>query len=839
MKFKILNGEPLQFYDSAANLMGTIQVSGSGGDLYIRPDSGSSRNVIIGSSDTVGDVEIGITSTPVNLKLLGGGTLTSNGNILYIGESATNDRVIISGATFTSSLQITGSLRVSGSAYAQYFVGDGSGLTNVPAAVAIKDEGVILTSTVSSIDFVGAAVSSSVVGNAVTVTITGGGGSTDTGSLLTTASFSNPNLTLTKGDASTFAIDLSTLQPATASYALTASYSLNAGTTIDTGSFVTTSSFNSFTSSYATGSFTGSFVGTLTGTASFATTAATASYVLNSVSSSFATTASYVKSAETASYITTLNQNVVITGSVDVSSGHINITDNAYFFQGTAVNGDNVSLIGVNTDDVIVIGNQGFDNIIQGDTDIWGGLTISGSLLVSASVSTISGSLTVTSGVTASLYGTSSFAITASYYGGSVISASYAETASYVLNAVSSSFSNNAVTASYVLNAVSSSFASNAISSSYALTASFALNGGGGAAFPYTGSATISGSLTVTGPITSTQTISGSRLYLSSSALPTASAVLTLIGSGSELLTVDGALGRLFAVTDDLSDSLFSVNTVAGLPVMEAFATNNVNLGKFGVYPIKIINSGSTAVVSGSFTGSMVGNLTGTASFATSASFTTTASFAATASSVNPLNQSVFISASLTVTGSVNILQNITASRAIISGSTNTASGSILTVIGSGSAQPVFTVIGSSGELFSITDSLSGSLFSVNDISGLPILEVFSDSTTVVGDYQAPSLLTTKAATLNTGNTLIYSIPTASYAGAWFDYTVTSASNARCGTVMAMRNGSSIVYTETTTTDIGSTAGVAFMVMITGSSMALTGSATSPSWSFKSIIRSI
>ena len=752
MKFKILNGEPLQFYDSAANLMGTIQVSGSGGDLYIRPDSGSSRNVIIGSSDTVGDVQIGITSAPVNLKLLGGGTLTSNGNILYIGESATNDRVIISGATFTSSLQITGSLRVSGSAYAQYFVGDGSGLTNVAAAIAIKDEGVQLTPAVASIDFVGSGVSASVAGGNVTVTITsgGGGGSTDTGSLLTTASFSNPNLTFTEGDGTTFAINLSTLQPATASYSLTASYALNAGgTTINTASFVTTSSFNSFTASYATGSFTGSFNGLLTGTASYA---------------------------------------------------------------------------------------------------------------------------------------------------------------------------------------------------SYALTASYAMNGGGGAAFPYTGSATISGSLTVTGPITSTQTISGSRLYVSSSASNT----ITIIGSGSDLLTIDGTVGRLFAVSDDLSDSLFSVNTIAGLPVVEAFATNNVNLGKFGVYPIKINNSGSTAIISGSFTGSMVGNLTGTASYAAyaltasyalngggttintgsfvttssfnsftasygtgsftgsfvgtltgtasysttaatasyvlnaisssyaatasyvlnavsssfattaatasyvlnavSASFATTssyvlnaisASFASTASSVNPLNQSVFISASLTVTGSVNILQNITASRAIISGSTNTASGSILTVIGSGSGQPVFTVIGSSGELFSITDSLSGSLFSVNDISGLPILEVFSDSTTVVGDYQAPSLLTTKAATLNVGNTLIYSIPTASYAGAWFDYTITSASNARCGTVMAIRNGSSLVYTETTTTDIGSTAGVAFMVMITGSSMALTGSATSPSWSFKSIIRSI
>jgi hypothetical protein len=55
-----------------------------------------------------------------------------------------------------------------------------------------------------------------------------------------------------------------------------------------------------------------------------------------------------------------------------------------------------------------------------------------------------------------------------------------------------------------------------------------------------------------------------------------------------------------------------------------------------------------------------------------------------------------------------------------LSSSFNTAvSGSTLSVYGSGSAQPVFTVQGSQGELFSITDSLSGSLFSVNDISGL------------------------------------------------------------------------------------------------------------------------
>jgi hypothetical protein len=48
------------------------------------------------------------------------------------------------------------------------------------------------------------------------------------------------------------------------------------------------------------------------------------------------------------------------------------------------------------------------------------------------------------------------------------------------------------------------------ISSSYALTASFALNGGGGSSFPFTGSAIISGSLSVTGSVRATAGFTGS-----------------------------------------------------------------------------------------------------------------------------------------------------------------------------------------------------------------------------------------------------------------------------------------------------------------------------------------
>ena len=52
--------------------------------------------------------------------------------------------------------------------------------------------------------------------------------------------------------------------------------------------------------------------------------------------------------------------------------------------------------------------------------------------------------------------------------------------------------------------------------------------------------------------------------------------------SGADVVGVDGINGRLFTVTDDLSGSLFSVNTIAGLPVIEAFADNTVTIGKYG-----------------------------------------------------------------------------------------------------------------------------------------------------------------------------------------------------------------------------------------------------------------
>jgi hypothetical protein len=435
--------------------------------------------------------------------------------------------------------------------------------------------------------------------------------------------------------------------------------------------------------------------------------------------------------------------------------------------------------------------------------------------------------------------------------------------------------------------------------------------------------------------------LNGGRVSISGST-STSSAALLVYKSGSTVIDIQGSTGQLFSITDSLTGSLFSVNTVAGLPIIEAFSDNTVNIGKFGTYPIKVVASGTLASITGSFSGS----LTGTAS---------TASFALTASYVNPLTQSVSIRGTGTTsattalsiqnagaTSSLVVLDNgfvgigtgsaafnldvngnanftgyglfsdvattngnidklalykasasdytirgfsysgqlsllgaflgngaklylygatnstglgsihtpskfgigvVNTSPAILSVSGNTTlsgsagTGSALTVYKSGST--VMSIQGSQGELFSITDSLSGSLFSVSNISGLPILEVFSDNTVLLGSYLDPMLITTQRLTANSGSTVIYSLPTASYDGIFVDYVIRSGSNARAGQIMGMWSGSTAAYTDNSTTDFGSTSGFTFGLIVSGSNMVLTGSASTSGWTVRAGIRSI
>jgi hypothetical protein len=88
-----------------------------------------------------------------------------------------------------------------------------------------------------------------------------------------------------------------------------------------------------------------------------------------------------------------------------------------------------------------------------------------------------------------------------------------------------------------------------------------------------------------------------------------------------------------------------------------------------------------------------------------------------------------------------------------------------LQVYGSGSL--VFDVQGSQGQLFSITDSLSGSLFSVNDISGLPILEVFSDDKLVAGSFGTNAFVVSGTTTTVSGSLAVSGSATVNGGTVW------------------------------------------------------------------------
>lgn len=87
---------------------------------------------------------------------------------------------------------------------------------------------------------------------------------------------------------------------------------------------------------------------------------------------------------------------------------------------------------------------------------------------------------------------------------------------------------------------------------------------------------------------------------------------------------------------------------------------------------------------------------------------------------------SLQVSGSVGVTGSVSITQNLTASKALFSSSGNNQ----LMVMGSGSSSWLTGIYGSQGNLFTVTDTFSGSIFTVSDISGYPILDVISNTST-------------------------------------------------------------------------------------------------------------
>ena len=152
--------------------------AGGGGTFTASGISGSWQGVIgSGSLGLISGSEVSTGSFGV--VEVGGGHFTSAS--LAGGGSGTgfpfSGSAIITGSMFISgsetSLETLGHISGSSTSTASFarFEGDGSGLTGISAAIEVSDEGSSLTSTVSSIDFVGDNIVASTSGNDVTVTL--------------------------------------------------------------------------------------------------------------------------------------------------------------------------------------------------------------------------------------------------------------------------------------------------------------------------------------------------------------------------------------------------------------------------------------------------------------------------------------------------------------------------------------------------------------------------------------------------------------------------------------------------------------------------------------------
>jgi len=399
---------------------------------------------------------------------------------------------------------------------------------------------------------------------------------------------------------------------------------------------------------------------------------------------------------------------------------------------------------------------------------------VSSSYAGTASVS-ISSSFSTTSSYNLNSI-SSSYSLTASFAanaGSSLTTGStYPITSSWANNAISSSYANVATTATSATSATSANTANSATSASYALTASFALNASSGGG----GSGTVTGSVNYIAKFTSGSSVGNSVIYESGSNIgigtttPNSKLNINSSGSlvsGSVVFSVEGTQGSLFSVDDNLSGSLMSVNDVSGLPILEVFSDDRLVVGTY---------NSNALVVTGSRVGigtnvpiaklQVSGNISGssfTSSVSNGVGFLGTSSFSVTSSyALNALTASFALNASGggggsgTVTGSTNYISKFTSGTSVGNsviyetgsniGIGTTVPNSKLNINSSGSlvsGSVVFSVEGTQGSLFSVDDNLSGSLMSVNDISGLPILEVFSDDRLVVGTYNSNALVVT------------------------------------------------------------------------------------------------
>ena len=370
--------------------------------------------------------------------------------------------------------------------------------------------------------------------------------------------------------------------------------------------------------------------------------AATASYVQNAISSSFASTV--------ASGLNITASNILVTGTASIVFSQI-ITSSTAFTSGSNL-----------------LGASGGDK-----QTLWGTIDLkSGPLIISGSTTALN-SITAPSFV-GPLTGTASWAnnaVTASYILNAV-SSSYAATASFVQNAITASFalnspastfSSSSLSSSYASSSTSASHATNALSASYALTASYVLNAVS-ASFASTASYVLNA-------VSSSYSTFAQNAFLASTASFTVNAFIADFALNSSTASfATSSLSSSFA-SSSISSS-FALNSTSASYAVTSSYTNNTLSASFANTASYVLNavsssqsvSSSYAITSSYSTYAENANTANSATTAGSATTATTATVATSATSASYALTASYVENAFTASYVLNAISSSFASTA-------------------------------------------------------------------------------------------------------------------------------------------------------------------------------
>ena len=483
---------------------------------------------------------------------------------------------------------------------------------------------------------------------------------------------------------------------------------------------------NALTASYSLVATSASYASNAT-TASYALTATSASYANNATTSSYAlttTSASYALNATSASYVNTLNQNVVVTGSLTIGATSVGSNENTLILgpapAGGAGEGGQLLL---QASGGLYTSASMWDNW-QNQTRLLRG-TNAGSDAMIASFNMNNGQVTFPK-----YTGSGAFA------GSAVANLSVDSGGNIITTAIGSSLTGGST--NYIAR----------WSSSTTLTTGSLFDNGTNVGI---GTTTASYKLDVSGDIRSTGAVyanANNQMYFRG-------------GDDAELwdINVTNTIG-VYGLQDQTVGSIklgSGGGTISGYSGNIGIGTTTASLGKLHVNGNVYATS-----LTGSFTGSLVGALTGTSSFATSASYAfqaTSASYALTATSASYANNATSASYAANATTASYALTATSASYASTSTSGSYAATASVssTTFGIGATIQTYgsvasSVTGSNNIFTQNTGSYTSAFFKYTATSGSntragEVISVWNGATTSFTDFSTVDIGSTNNVT--------------------------------------------------------------------------------------------